>query len=254
MARVRLSGRIFRISQFVFDKDGLLFKSQPFWSELARVRYELLAEIGGQGLADKWADAFGVSVKNGEIVYTDPSGIFAVASPKEESAVTAGLLAVMLRLPWSAARELSESVFQKADKLLSLERALVPAPGFPEIFARLKYNGIPFCIATSDTKQRVIDSFSLFHLYPPEIVVAPDMVNNGKPAPDMLRLIEHMSGVPASETAMVGDSYVDMQMASCVGAIGIGIPETPEMRKAMMPYASVIIDSLNEIEILEDIT
>lgn len=177
-----------------------------------------------------------------------------VASTREEIAVTAGIISAFLRIPWVEARKLSESMFEKADENLNLSNALVSAHGFPQIFNRLKEANVPYCIATSDTLMRVHDSFAIYDLQLPEVVVTPEMVNKGKPAPDMLKFIEQKSGVPINEMAMVGDSCVDMQMATFAGAIGIGIPETEEMRKAMEPYASVIINSLDEIEILGDIT
>ena len=250
MALVRANGIEKEISLMVFDKDGLMFRSQPFWSYIGEVRIQMLrAYLGEDGIAD-WAGIFGLTMEDGRVVYTDPKGTLAVASPREEKAVTAGMLVRWLGLNWAAARNASEVVFERADAAMELKKALVPCPGFPDIFRRLREAGIRYAIATSDTFERVVESLEMFGERTPEIVVFPEMVAHGKPAPDMLNLIAERSGVPMERIAMVGDSYVDVRMAHDAGAFGIGVPETDEMREAMKPFTSAIVESLDNIEVL----
>ncbi len=250
MAWIQANGVRMDLSLLVFDKDGLMFQSQPFWSQIGDERIRVLKEyLDGDALSE-WAAVFGLTLTDGLVTYTDPKGILAVAAPREEMAVTAGFLARHRSLPWSKALELAGEVFRRADAHVDLRLALVPAPGFPAVFRRLREAGIPYAIATSDTKQRVMDSLALFGEAPPEILVVPEMVARGKPAPDMLLLAAELAKVPPERVAMVGDSYVDVEMARHAGAFGIGVPETAEMRAAMVPFASVIVDSLDGIEIL----
>ena len=49
------------------------------------------------------------------------------------------------------------------------------------------------------------------------------------------------------QIAMLGDSFVDVEMARAAGALGIGIPEQESMRQRMSGIADEIITSLDEI-------
>ena len=249
MGTIRANGTEREISIAVFDKDGLMFRSQPFWSHLGDVRMRALRRyLPEEGIAE-WIRVFGLTVTDGEVTYTDPKGTLAVAAPREERAVTAGMLVKYLSLPWAKAREIADAVFTEADGAMDLHKALVPADGFPEILDRLHGAGIAYAVATSDTRDRVLASFELVGHAPPELIVVPEMVEHGKPAPDMLRYISETAGVPAERIAMIGDSYVDVKMAKNAGAFGIGVPETEEMRGTMLSYTTAVVNSLNDIEI-----
>ena len=247
MGTLIVNGTEKEISLVTFDKDGLMFRSQPFWSHLGEVRVNALRpHLPEEGIAE-WIRVFGLTVSEGTVTYTDPKGTLAVAAPREERAVTAGMLVKYLSLPWAKARDLADAVFTEADEAMDLHKALVPAEGFPDILRRLRAAGIGYAVATSDTRERVLASFELVGEEPPEIIVFPEMVEHGKPAPDMLRYVSETSGVPLGRIAMVGDSYVDVKMAHAAGSFGIGVPETEEMREAMKPYTTAIVGSLNDI-------
>lgn len=249
MTRVHAGGRTFAIEAVVFDKDGLLFKSKAFWIALAEERLKQIRYIAGAGAVQSWADCFGVKTEDGVSVSdVDATGIMAVASPAEEMTATAALLVQALGLSWTQAREQAFAIFQKADEQLDLRRALQPQKGFPQIMERLREKGIPYGVATSDTTERVIQSFRLFD--DPNalaFIISPREVSRGKPYPDMLERIASQLQVPLGRLLMVGDSYVDVQMAHSAGAIGIGIPETEEMRRQMLDWDAVIVDSLEQI-------
>ncbi len=252
MAFLEANGVRRKISLVVFDKDGLMFKSQPFWAGIGNERMARLKEYMTEDEVREWAGIFGLTLENGEVVYCDPKGILAVAAPKEEIAVTAGLMVKNTGLPWAKALEMAKDVFTRADVEMDLSKALVPRPGFPEIFARLREAGIAYAIATSDTMSRVVASLKMFGEKLPDIVVVPEMVEHGKPAPDMLLKACELAGVPVEESAMVGDSYVDVKMARDAGGMGIGIPENEEMRASISGYTEAVIDSLEDIVILKD--
>ena len=249
MATLRANGTEKEISIVVFDKDGLMFRSQPFWSHLGDVRMRALARyLPEEGIAE-WVRVFGLTLTDGVVTYTDPKGTLAVAAPREERAVTAGMMVKYLSVPWAKARELADAVFTEADEAMDLHKALVPADGFPDILVRLRRAGITYAVATSDTRERVLASFGIVGEEPPELIVVPEMVEHGKPAPDMLLYISEASGVPAERIAMIGDSYVDVKMAKNAGAFGIGVPETEEMRETMLGYTTAVVNSLNDIEV-----
>lgn len=250
MAQIKVNQEMHTISLMVFDKDGLMFKSQAFWIELGNERIRQLKKHLGNDAVKEWARFFGLTLENGLVTYADPKGTLAVASPAEEIAVTAGILARYIPTNWAKALEIARGVFINADHDLDLNKAIVPQKGFPRIFERLRQAGIPYAVATSDTKERLESSLALVGETAPEMVVVPNMVAKGKPAPDMLNLISKLSNIPAQEIAMVGDSYVDVKMAQAAGSLGIGVPETEEMRTQMQEYTSAIVNSLDDIEIV----
>ena len=253
MPYMLIKGERYPVGLVVFDKDGLMFKSQQFWKELGESRLRLLYERLPGRVCKRWANVFGVREQNGAVEYVDPKGAFAVASPAEEMAVTAGLIIDALGWTWTDARALAVDVYAKADEEFDLSKALMPQDGLLQIFEKLNDSGIPYAVATSDTRDRVNRSMRLFGIEPPteDYIIAPENVKRGKPFPDMLLLAAQRSSVPINSIVMIGDSYVDVQMAHEAGAIGIGIPETPEMRDKMVPFAAKIIHSLNEIDFIK---
>lgn len=249
MIRVTAGGRSFDAAAFVFDKDGLLFESKAFWIALAEERMEQLRKLGSEQLVMEWAECFGVETADGiRVTDVNPTGILAVASPGEEVTATAALIVQRLKLRWTEARDCANAVFQQADSRLQLCRALKPRRGFPEIMERLRSCEVPYGVATSDTTERALESFRLFD--DPEalsFVICPRDVRRGKPHPDMLEAVSEKLGIPANLLVMVGDSYVDVEMARRAGAIGIGIPETEQMRSQMLQMGAVVADSLDQI-------
>lgn len=250
MIRVNAGGHSFEVAAFVFDKDGLLFESKGFWLALAEERLTQIRKLGSHDLTMNWARCFGVETADGiNVTDVDASGILAVASPTEEITATAALIVQALGMRWTEARDRANDIFRQADEDLDLRKALRPQRGFPAIMKRLRQKQVPYGVATSDTTQRVIDSFRIYD--DPEalaFMISPKDVARGKPNPDMLEEISRRLGVPTSQLAMVGDSYVDVEMARRCGAVGIGIPETEEMRRQMHELGAIVLEHLDQIQ------
>ena len=256
MSKLSVKGQVFDVDVVVFDKDGLLFDSVIFWIELAKARLKAALEYMDKELALKWLELMDVEAQetdNGEIeiLRADPIGVMAVASPDEETMISATFLLQNLGLRWPQARAMAQEIFQKGDQLIDLTKGIRPKPGFPGIFQRLWQANIPFGIATSDDLERARRSVDMFddfsHL---SFVVTPKDVVHNKPERDMLDLIANKFQVPTQKIMMLGDSYVDVMMAKAADSVGVGIPEFTHMRKKMEPYATVIADTLDDIVIL----
>ena len=251
MIRVRAGGQDFSAAAFVFDKDGLMFESQRFWQELSEARMRRLSQCFDGTFIRRWAELFGVTLDDGgNAVHVDPKGILAVASPAEEIAVTAGMVVRRQGGAWDAARETAALVFRDADASLDLRRALCPRKGFPGILRRLRELHVPYGIATSDTVERAVASLRLFDDPDgPAFILCPGDVPRGKPHPDMLFLAAQRLGLPPQELVMVGDSYVDAEMAAQAGAHAIGVPESDEMRDRLQHSGAILAADLDGIEI-----
>lgn len=249
------NGKKLKADLFVFDKDGLMFDSMQFWIELVNERCRNIAPVCGDEMTMKWAHLMGADTQIGadgdpRTTKVDPLGIFAVASPYEERTVTAGYFVASKGWPWHEARDTAVRLFANSDRTLDLRKALKPQPGFVELIHRLAELNVPYGVATSDTYDRVKDSMSLYNCWDKmQFVVTPEDVKEGKPAPDMLQLISKKTGISLNRIAMVGDSYVDVKMAHNAGSIGLGVSSEPEMREKMKPYATAVLNSLQEIKL-----
>lgn len=260
MKNVSINGHKYDIRLFVFDKDGLMFESHQFWIELAQSRVRAIRkkypEIPERTVKE-WMTYVGAQWEESDdgIVITgmDPMGILAIAPVPEELICSAGYFVDHLKIDWLTSRKMTRDIFETGDELFKLEEALKPRPGFPDILKRLRKAGIPYGVATSDTKERVKISLDLYDKYEhAAFTVTLGDVEKGKPNPDMLYLIQKNTGIAMEHIAMLGDSYVDVAMAKAAGAIGIGIPEQKSMKQKMIGVATEILASLEEIQIIED--
>lgn len=257
MSNVKINGHDYDIRLFVFDKDGLMFESRQFWIELAQARVRALGKKYPEiprNIVKHWMSFVGAeyTTERGflEIKNVDPMGILAIAPVPEEIISSAAFFAEHLNMDWVNARNMAKDIFETGDQFFDLKSALKPQKGFPEIMQRLRSAGIPYGVATSDTKERVWQSLELFDDFSKlSFTITLDDVEKGKPNPDMLRLIQKRMCIPMNQIAMLGDSYVDVAMARAAGAIGIGIPEEEAMRQRMLGIADEIVGSLDEIEI-----
>ncbi|MDB5056058.1 MAG: hypothetical protein JWM44_4108 [Bacilli bacterium] len=253
MSMLRIGEKCFDVEVVVFDKDGLLFDSQHFWKYLAEARIKKLLQMDGFPV-DEWCSTFGIHYQENNVIRVEPQGIFALAPPQEEIIVTASLMCKYLSLDWGKCRDLAKKVFDDSDEAFDLLGALLPKAGFPDIFKKLKAASIPYGIATSDDYARTKMSISAYDCFEDlNFIVTPLNVKLGKPNPDMLHLIAEKMRVPLEKIMMIGDSFVDVMMANLAGCIGIGIPDDSEMKHIMEPYATCIIDSLEEIEVVEEV-
>lgn len=248
MARMNIGGRSYDIDLVVFDKDGLLFDAGHFWNCLAEARMQQLSLLTRDETVKAWCQSFGVVEKDGQVTHVDPNGILALASVQEEMIATATILKTYESWDWEQCRSKANVIFDQSDKHFDLLSALQPKTGFPDIFLRLQKLGIPYGIATSDDKDRTVTSINHFDAVSNlSFLITPADVKRGKPHPDMLFRAAELTGAKLERMVMIGDSFIDMQMARKAGCIGIGIPDHADMREKMKPFADVIVESLDQI-------
>ena len=256
MRRFSVCGKEFDASVVVFDKDGLLFKSEAFWRELMQARVRAAEKHLNTGQICEWLELMeaGYVCEDDRVRVTrvTPDGVTAVAAPEEEIMITGTLLMQQMHTKWPVARELAREIFEEGDATIDMEAAISPQEGFPDIFRRLYEAGIPYGIATSDNLTRARQSINMYDDYDHlDFVISPTEVAHNKPEPDMIEMVADRYSIKPSQIIMIGDSYVDVMMAKNAGSIGIGIPEFDDMAEKMKPYATVMAQSLNDIQIID---
>lgn len=107
--------------------------------------------------------------------------------------------------------------------------------GVAETFDALDAEGIPRAVASSSEEATVRSLLALSGLAPRvQAVVSGDMVQNGKPHPEIFQTAAKALGLDAADCVAVEDSYLGVQSAAAAGCAVVMIPDvlpaTDEMR------------------------
>lgn len=242
MSTLRINNQKREAEFILFDLDGTLIDDRERSRRLAESRMEAMTERAGREAAETWARFSGV----------DPDG-FAVdmdgplsKAPRREDLTVAAVALYRHGHPWHRARELSKIIYDEADEIQ--RRRYTPRffPGVREAIERLRGSGFGIGVATNGEASQArgvlekLDSLGLF-----DVVVGADMVDEGKPAPDMILKACELAGAPPEKTVYVGDQPTDAQAGRRAGvalAVGVGGVELLDAG------ADAIVDSVSELK------
>jgi pseudouridine 5'-phosphatase len=206
----------------IFDLDGTLLDTEPFYSEAAQ------AVVGRYGKTFDW------SLKRHII------GGPALAGAR--------FLVERLELPITPEQYLHERglVMNELCKRSPLK------PGAAELVEALQARGIPLAIGTSSERDlcalklsshaQLRDRFSV-------IVCGNDPeVRRAKPAPDIFLVAAQHLGAAPRNCLVFEDTPSGVSAGSAAGMQVIAVPD-PEMRGVPLPGASAVIDSLRDVSL-----
>ncbi len=234
----------------IFDKDGTLIRFGTLWRTwFARMmevvhaqvrptpefRLGLAATLGYEPDDEEW----------------DPAGPLTLASTAEVSLLVAGEIYHYLGKTWPEALAIVGEGERRARELL-LTETLEPVADVRDLFLRLKGAGLAIAIATTDTRQPT--EAALAQLGVTELVDASVCGDDGlplKPAPAMALALCQRLGIPPHETAMVGDTVADLEMARQAGlGLCVGVTSGANGADLLAPLADCVLGSIAEIEVL----
>jgi phosphoglycolate phosphatase len=243
---LRINNKEIVVKAVGFDKDGTLFDAVSFWAHIDQLRKHQFLTVVGEEYADLWGKVMGFKAPD----LVDHQGLLAVANTMEEIIVTAGLIYQLKGWPWTECKTLAESIFRFSDQNLRLQQAFRPRDRASEVIIALKKAGWFTGILTSDKRARTEDCMNLLgvkeHL---DFLITPEVVEKGKPSPDMVYKACTQINISPEEIAVIGDSIVDIQMAKAAGSIAIGIVTHEGSREILSQEADIVIESLYDIEI-----
>lgn len=228
----------------IFDKDGTLVDLLGVLLEIGRSRSQALREMGGQQAAEAYLRAVGADLAHGSV---DRDGPLAVAPRREELIVTASAL-YHLGYSWDQARALAREAYDRADAMQQPPYGGHLLPGVAEALHILKSYGLYLAIATTDRGWRAeatMHALGVAACFATH--VGADDVDNGKPAPDMVRLICQRLSCEPAETVVVGDSPADLQMARAAGAAAIGVTTGLNGYERLAPLADLVLPSASAL-------
>ncbi|MFI1177905.1 HAD family hydrolase [Streptomyces melanogenes] len=116
----------------------------------------------------------------------------------------------------------------------AFERELQPVAGAADVLAKLVADGVPYCVASSGSHERIRvghRTTGLDEWFEEEWVFSSQDVGRGKPAPDLFLYAAERMGVAPERCAVVEDSPLGVQAALAAGMDVYGFTAmTPEER------------------------
>ncbi|MEU9737346.1 HAD family hydrolase [Streptomyces sp. NPDC048002] len=118
----------------------------------------------------------------------------------------------------------------------AFERELKPVHGAEEVLAKLTADGVPYCLASSGSHERIRvghRTTGLSRWFGEELIFSSQDVGRGKPAPDLFLYAAERMGVAPERCAVVEDSPLGVQAAVAAGMDVYGFTAmTPASRLA----------------------
>lgn len=246
MPKLIVADRTIDCKLVVFDKDGTLVDSRMILLELARARRKSIEKISGKEEAELWEKIVGVDLRSGKIDFHGPLG----TAPRRDEMLIAAAAFYLKGLSWDEARQLAQKAYDDADESMNPPYGSVLLDGVATALVNLKNGGLKLAVASTDTHNRIAESFKTLGIATLfDVIVGPEDVANGKPAPDMIFEVLKRTGCRAEETVMVGDSISDMKMGRSAGVracIGVLTGITPRVQ--LEKHADFVIASVAQLK------
>lgn len=121
-------------------------------------------------------------------------------------------------------------------------------PHAAETLAWLKEQNIPMAVASSSSYQHTkehLEHAGLFHYF--QAAVGGDMIQNGKPAPDIFLKAAELLAIPTEECVVVGDTPADVMAAHAAGMRMVLIPDLVAVTEQTRELSSMILASIAEL-------
>jgi HAD superfamily hydrolase (TIGR01509 family) len=201
----------------IFDMDGLLIDSEPFWKSAER---ESFAEVG-------------------------------IDVTEEMSAITASMTTAEVAAHWYAVRpwngrstrDLEQAVIARVRESITRHGQLLP--GAREILHACRARGWRVALASNSPLtlcEHVIDALDLRRKF--DAILSADQVARGKPAPDIYLEAARRLDAPPSRCLAFEDSVSGARAAQDAGMTVIAIPSATQMFNPSAQIAHAVFPSL----------
>jgi len=138
-----------------------------------------------------------------------------------------------------------------------VNKELTPMPGLFELIDLIKTTDIRRAVASSGTKRYidvVLKKFSLTDFF--EAVISGDMVDRGKPFPDVFLKAAKTLGVEPETCLVIEDAAAGVKAAKTAGMYCVAVDNTISPYKQNLTEADRVVDRLDEItlDMIKNIT
>jgi beta-phosphoglucomutase len=111
----------------------------------------------------------------------------------------------------------------------------------------LRCKNVPIAVATASRRSRALKFFEICGYAQFDILVTGEEVQRGKPDPEIFLLAAHKMNYDPARCIVIEDAINGLQAASRAGMKGVGVVSINHSRKDLEPYASLVVDSLEEL-------
>jgi HAD superfamily hydrolase (TIGR01509 family) len=121
-------------------------------------------------------------------------------------------------------------------------------PGLDELLSFLKSKNIRTAVATASNFKRTsgyLKSIGVFHMF--DEIVCGDMIENGKPAPDIYLTAAKALDLPPNECIALEDSPNGLQSAYSAGCLPVMVPDMSQPDEELMKIIYAKCDSLSDV-------
>ncbi|MFC2140541.1 HAD family hydrolase [Candidatus Auribacterota bacterium] len=243
--------KIENIDLVVFDKDGTLIDLHQYWVVMIKLRAEKMCDHYGLSYEehrDPLMEAMGIDCENQKISTKGPVGKFARAKVQQAAEI------YLVSLGCDKVRDVCFEVFALVDNLSIplLPQLIRPLTGVTELILRIKQNEGIVAIATSDKTQRAQLAMEFIGLADQvDLIVGSDLVNEGKPAPETLNLIQDKLKISPEKSVMIGDAETDIEMGQIAGyKANIGISTGLKSQEELSAYTPYVVEDASQIAIV----
>ena len=204
---------------------------------------------------------------DGVLVDTERLGslVLAEAGARQGCAMTQAQCEALLGVTMKTTRAALEAWFPgiDADRFLKdwyeLMLVRVRRDGLPlkphadETLRRLRQRGLKLALCTSNAR-RVVEEYLALAGWEDAFdqVVTGDMVQNGKPAPDIYLLGAQKLGLEPSECLAVEDSVNGVKAVRAAGLRCVMIPDVLPYTPELTPYVDMLLSDLSELGAIID--
>jgi len=233
----------------IFDKDGTLIDVHYYWCGMIELRAKRLVKdcvgISQRKLAAKeLMENMGIDLPHRKIKLNGPVGI------KPREFIVNSAYQTMRKYCPTITIEQVLLVFEEVDKYSKnhLNTLVRPLYGAESLLKHLKRNDIKVAIATTDLTKRAqlaMEGAGLLQYF--DIIAGSDVVEKAKPSPDLVNYVRNKLSISIEKTVVVGDSIVDLDMATSaqVGFIGV---RTGLHSLEFLQRSRVLVDDLSQVK------
>lgn len=134
----------------------------------------------------------------------------------------------------------------------AFERDLKPVPGIFQALEKLDLKGIPYCVASSGTPEKIRHSLTVTGLLKrfDNHLFSASQVVNGKPAPDLFLFAAQSMGFNPAACMVIEDSVAGVQGAKAAGMRVLGFTGASHCGPgyaATLSQADAVFDDLNDL-------
>lgn len=206
----------------IFDMDGVLIDSEPFWQQ---AELSVFSQLGVKLTAEQTKQTAGMTTQ-------------AVAEFWYQHS------------PWQgqSLAETEEAVIQQVGQAILTQGQA--KKGVHTLLQQLRQRQIPTALATNSSQflmDTTLQTLALHHYFDAHCCV--EMVAQGKPAPDIYLLAAGKLGVAPADCLVFEDSYTGISAAKAAGMTVVAIPAADEWHHEKFAIADAKIRCLSEFQL-----